>query len=122
PFVVYVPLRRPVPEIQYALLSPERRIYWRGDVVRLTVIVRRESPAGNAILEGRELGLDLSVPFGEVVATQRVQTTRYGTFAADVRVPGSAALGQWRVAAADFADDALAVQVAEFRQIGRAHV
>jgi len=117
PWRIEAPMRLSVSEKEYALLFSERGIYRPGDVVRVKGIVRRESPAGNALIAGRKLGLELSDPFGEVVDTLSVDTTRFGTFAADVRVPGSAALGQWRIAAAGFSDDALGVEVAEFRPV-----
>ncbi|HTV18282.1 MAG TPA: alpha-2-macroglobulin family protein, partial [Polyangiaceae bacterium] len=117
PWRIDAPMRLSVSEKEYALLFAERGIYRPGDVVKLKGIVRRESPAGNAILAGRKLGLELSDPFGEVVETLSVDTSRFGTFAADVRVPGSGSLGQWRIAAAGFPDDTLGVEVAEFRPV-----
>lgn len=117
PWRIDVPMRLSVSEKEYALLFSERGIYRPGDVVRVKGIVRRESPAGNALITARKLGLELSDPFGEVVETQNVETSRFGTFAADVRLPGSGALGQWRIAAAGFADDALGVEVAEYRPV-----
>jgi uncharacterized protein YfaS (alpha-2-macroglobulin family) len=117
PWRMDVPMRLSLSEKEYALLFSERGIYRPGDVVRVKGILRRESPAGNALITGRKLGLELSDPFGEVVDSLKVETGRFGTFAADVHLPGSGALGQWRIAAAGFADDALGVEVAEFRPV-----
>jgi uncharacterized protein YfaS (alpha-2-macroglobulin family) len=117
PWRIDAPMRLSVSEKEYALLFSERGIYRPGDVVRVKGILRRESPAGNALIGGRKLGLELNDPFGEVVETLTVETGRFGTFAADVRLPGSGALGQWRIAAAGFSDDALGVEVAEFRPV-----
>lgn len=117
PWRIEAPMRLSVSEKEYALLFSERGIYRPGDVVRVKGILRRESPAGNTLIAARQLGLDLSDPFGEVVETLKVETTRFGTFAADVRVPGSASLGQWRLTAAGFADDGLGIEVAEFRPV-----
>jgi alpha-2-macroglobulin len=115
PWRVEVPMRLSVSEKEYALLFSERGIYRPGDVVRVKGIVRREARAGNTLLAGRKLSLELSDPFGEVSDTLSVETSRFGTFSADVQVPGSAALGQWRIAAQGLADDALSIQVAEYR-------
>jgi hypothetical protein len=117
PWRIDAPMRLSVSEKEYALLFSERGIYRPGDVVRVKGILRREAPAGNALIAGRKLGLELSDPFGEVVESLNVETGRFGTFAVDVRLPGSGALGQWRIAAAGFTDDALGVEVAEFRPV-----
>jgi alpha-2-macroglobulin len=115
PWRVDVPMRLSVSEKEYALLFGERGIYRPGDVVRVKGILRREAPSGNTLLAGRRLALELSDPFGEVAEKLSIETSRFGTFAADVHLPGSAALGQWRVAAEGFPDDALAIQIAEYR-------
>jgi uncharacterized protein YfaS (alpha-2-macroglobulin family) len=115
PWRIDVPMRLSVSEKEYGLLFSERGIYRPGEVVRVKGIVRREAQAGNTLIVGRKLTLELSDPFGEVAGTQGVETSRFGTFSADVQVPGSAALGQWRLMAQGFPDDALTIQVAEYR-------
>lgn len=109
------PLRLSVPEREYGLSFSERGIYRPGDTVKVKGIVRRESSTGNALIQARKLELRLEDPFGEVAEKLSVETTRFGTFAADVHVPGSASLGGWRVLVEGFDDAALGVEVAEYR-------
>jgi uncharacterized protein YfaS (alpha-2-macroglobulin family) len=115
PWRVEAPMRLAVSEKEYALLFSERGIYRPGDVVQVKGILRREASSGNTLLAGRQVQLVSSDPFGEEVERQTLTSTRFGTFAAQMRIPGSASLGQWRIAADGFADDALAIDVAEYR-------
>jgi alpha-2-macroglobulin len=115
PWRVDAPMRLAVSEKEYALLFSERGIYRPGDVVQVKGILRREASTGNTLLAARQVALVLSDPLGEQVEKQTLTSTRYGTFSAQVRIPGSGALGQWRIAADGFADDALGIDVAEYR-------
>lgn len=118
----FVPPWRLGPDVRLAeaerdvgLLFSERGIYRPGDVVKVKGIWRREAAGGNRVLADRKLDVQLEDPFGEVAEKYAVQTNRFGTFALDVRLPGSAALGQWRVAAPGTPEAALSVEVAEYR-------
>lgn len=115
PWRIEPAMRLSVAEREYSLLFSERGIYRPGDSVRVKGILRREAKTGNTLIASRKLGLELADPFGEVLAKQSVETTRFGTFSADVQVPGSAALGGWRIALEGFPDDALVIEVAEYR-------
>lgn len=90
----------------YGMLFTERGIYRPGDRVQVKGIVRREIASGNAIPAGQKLTLTLQSPSGDKVASKSVTLSRFGTFAAELRVPASGALGSWRLEAA----------------VGRAHV
>jgi uncharacterized protein YfaS (alpha-2-macroglobulin family) len=115
PWRVDVPMRLGVPEREYGLLFSDRGIYRPGDVVKVKGILRRESSGGNSLLGARRVELLLRDPFGEITGKQPVETTRFGTFAADVLLPGSAGLGSWRLEAEGFLDNPLAIEVAEYR-------
>lgn len=115
PWRLDVPSRLSVAEQSYGLLFSERGIYRPGDVVRVKGIVRKEAPGGNTVPAARKLRLALHDPFDEVAATSEVETSRFGTFSAELRVPASASLGQWRASLAELPDDALSFQVAEYR-------
>lgn len=115
PWRVEVPMRLAVPEREYGLLFSERGIYRPGDLVKVKGILRRESTGGNSMVAARRLDLLLRDPYGEIAGKQAVETTRFGTFAADVQLPGGASLGSWRLEADGFADNPLAIEIAEYR-------
>jgi alpha-2-macroglobulin len=115
PWRLEVPSRLSVAEKSLVLLFSERGIYRPGDVTRVKGILRKEAPSGNTLPVGQKLSLELRDPFDEVAATSEVETSRFGTFSAALRVPSSASLGQWRVLAKELPDDALSFQVAEYR-------
>ena len=115
PWRIEPAMRLSEPEREYGLLFSERGIYRPGDVVRVKGVWRREAATGNDVLPARKLTLLLQDPFGEVAGKHGVETTRFGTFALDVPLPGSASLGSWRILAEGFEDDSLSVEVAEYR-------
>jgi uncharacterized protein YfaS (alpha-2-macroglobulin family) len=108
-------MRLSVAEREYALLFSERGIYRPGDTVRVKGIVRREARTGNGVLAGRKFVVQLQDSSGELIEKQAVETTRFGTFALDLHVPGSAALGSWRILAEGLDEDAASIEVAEYR-------
>jgi alpha-2-macroglobulin len=83
----------------YGMLFTERGIYRPGDRVHVKGIVRTELASGNAVPHGRRVSLSLAAPGGEVVSTQTATLSSFGTFALDVRVPASGALGNWSLTA-----------------------
>ena len=100
----------------YGLMFTERGIYRPGDVVKVKGIVRREAEGGNTVVRDRSLQLELYTPEAELVTTYALKTNVFGTFTADVRVPGGAALGGWRLSlAGSEAQIATDFQVAEYR-------
>ena len=115
PWRIDVPTRLSLPERQVALLFSDRGIYRPGDTLRVKGIVRREVATGHEPLAGVEVALSLSDPFGELSEERTLKTTRFGTFSAELKIPASAALGQWHVVGKGFEPDALAVDVAEYR-------
>lgn len=115
PWRLDVPTRLSLPERQVALLFSDRGIYRPGDTLRVKGIARREATTGHVPLAGTDVTLTLSDPFGEVSEERTLKTTRFGTFAVELGIPASATLGQWRVVGKGFEDDALVVDVAEYR-------
>jgi alpha-2-macroglobulin len=115
PWRIEPALRLSGAEREAALLFSERGIYRPGDTLRIKGIVRREATTGSALLVGRKLVVQLQDAFGEVADKYNVETTRFGTFALDMQLPGSAALGRWRILAEGFDEDALGIEVAEYR-------
>jgi alpha-2-macroglobulin len=81
----------------YGMMFTERGIYRPGDTVKVKAILRKETPSGNAVPAGRRLTVELLSSRGDVVLRKPVTTTRFGTFALDVKVPQSAALGSWQL-------------------------
>ncbi len=86
-------------EAEYGMMFTERGLYRPGEVVRVKGILRQMTRTGNATPAGQELTVALRSPEDEVVAKLPVTTSRYGTFAAEVRVPPSASLGSWSLVA-----------------------
>lgn len=82
-------------DAEYGMMFTERGLYRPGDVVRAKGILRRMTRTGNATPAGQELTVALRSPENETVVKVPVTTSRYGTFAAEVRVPPSASLGSW---------------------------
>ncbi|NLE85426.1 MAG: hypothetical protein GX607_03405 [Myxococcales bacterium] len=78
------------------LLFTERGIYRPGDEVRLKGILRREAQTGNDVLSGKRFTLLMRAPDGEIAGEWELETNTFGTFAQDLRVPPTAALGPWR--------------------------
>lgn len=115
PWRIEPAMRLELPERSYALLFSDRGIYRPGDTLKLKGVLRREVTTGNAVIARQKLALTLEDELGEVAEKQTVESNERGTFAADVHIPFSAALGRWRVVAEGFADDALAFDIAEYR-------
>ncbi|HSC88490.1 MAG TPA: MG2 domain-containing protein, partial [Polyangiaceae bacterium] len=82
---------------EYGMLFSERGLYRPGDSVEVKGILRREGGSGNELLSERDFVLELRSPNWEVLETRAVHTTSFGTFAAKLRVPASARLGNYRV-------------------------
>jgi uncharacterized protein YfaS (alpha-2-macroglobulin family) len=117
PWRIEPEMRLTLPERENCLLFSDRGIYRPGESVELAGVLRREVSSGNAPIVGRQLALTLEDPEGEVAEKLSVQTTRFGTFATRVALPGSAALGRWRLVAEGFDDQGLGVNVAEYRAV-----
>jgi len=115
PWRIEPAMRLSVPEREYGLLFSDRGIYRPGDTIELAGILRREASAGNTLIAGRQVSVQLLDPLGELSQKLSVTTTRFGTFSAHVRLPGSAALGRWQLLAEGLEDCALGVMVAEYR-------
>jgi alpha-2-macroglobulin len=75
------------------MVFTERGVYRPGDSVRAKVIVRRPSRTGNELVVNTPFEISLVSPSEEVLETQRVTSSAFGTFAATLRVPASAPLG-----------------------------
>ncbi|MEY2934221.1 MAG: hypothetical protein RL033_4970, partial [Pseudomonadota bacterium] len=110
-------MRLSQPERAVALLFADRGIYRPGDSVELKGILRQEQSSGSAPIAARKLSVTLQDPQGEVAEKLSVETTRFGTFAAHVALPGSAALGHWQLVAEGFEDAGLGINVAEYRPV-----
>ncbi len=117
PWRIQPEMRLSQPERDVALLFSDRGIYRPGDTIELKGILRKEQSSGSAPIAGSKLALTLQDPQGEVAEKLSVETTRFGTFAARVTLPGSAALGYWRLVAEGFEEAALGVNVAEYRSV-----
>ena len=89
----------------YGLIFTERGIYRPGDDVQVKGIVRRELPSGKQNPAGDELELALYSPDAEEMQKQTVKLSRYGTFAAHLKVPETGHLGSWQVRAKSANED-----------------
>ena len=58
--------------------------------------MRREAQTGNDVLSGKRFTLLMRAPDGEIAGEWELETNTFGTFAQDLRVPPTAALGPWR--------------------------
>ncbi len=105
------------PERENLLLFSDRGIYRPGDTIEVAGVLRREVSSGNVSVASRKLELTLQDPEGEAAQHLSVESSRFGTFSAHVVVPGSAALGRWRLVAEGFEDQGLGVNVAEYRAV-----
>ncbi|HEU4582337.1 MAG TPA: MG2 domain-containing protein [Polyangiaceae bacterium] len=110
-------MRLSQPERENLLLFSDRGIYRPGDTIELAGVLRREVSSGNVAVAARKLELTLEDPEGEAAQHLSVESNRFGTFSAQVTVPGSAALGRWRLVAQGFEDQGLGVNVAEYRPV-----
>ncbi len=86
-------------------LFTERGTYRPGDEVWVKGIARRQaddhsSSAGTKEVVTGRFRLRLLSPNGSVALERELESGQFGTFATRVRVPASAALGEWRVTAA----------------------
>ncbi|HMJ16320.1 MAG TPA: MG2 domain-containing protein, partial [Polyangiaceae bacterium] len=101
----------------YGLLFTERGLYRPGDAVQVKGIVRVEQPSGNALPSARSLTLELHSPEGDLVGKQSLTLTRFGTFAASLKLPRSAELGSWSVVTRGLANGEVSgyFEVAEYR-------
>jgi len=101
----------------YGLIFTERGIYRPGDDVQVKGIVRRELPSGNENPAGEELELALYSPDAEESQKQHVKLSRFGTFAAHLKVPETGHLGSWQIRATSSTDDAVydSFDVSEYR-------
>jgi uncharacterized protein YfaS (alpha-2-macroglobulin family) len=88
----------------YGLIFTERGIYRPGDDVQVKGIVRRELPSGNQNPAGEELELALYSPDSEESQKQSVKLSRFGTFAAHLKVPETGHLGSWQIRATSAPD------------------
>lgn len=75
------------------MVFTERGVYRPGDTVRAKAIVRRPVRTGNELVVNTPFDVALVSPSDEVLGTQRVTSSPFGTFAATLRVPASAPLG-----------------------------
>ncbi|HEY6559706.1 MAG TPA: MG2 domain-containing protein [Polyangiaceae bacterium] len=95
PWRMNVPVDVSGKQSTYGLLFTERGLYRPGDAVQVKGIVRLEHPAGNALPTARSVKLELRSADGDVVAKQATTLTRFGTFAAEFKLPRGAGLGNW---------------------------
>ncbi len=100
----------------YGMIFTERGIYRPGDDVQVKGIVRREQTSGNATPAGEELTLELYSPDSERTHSQTIKLNRFGTFAAQLKVPETGHLGAWQIKA-EIADDVIyeSFDVSEYR-------
>jgi alpha-2-macroglobulin len=101
----------------YGLIFTERGIYRPGDDVQVKGIVRRELASGNQNPAGEELELSLFSPDAEQLEKQTVKLSRFGTFAAHLKVPETGHLGGWQIRALSSPDNEIydSFDVAEYR-------
>ncbi len=88
----------------YGLIFTERGIYRPGDDVQVKGIVRRELASGNQNPAGDELELSLYSPDAEQMQKQTLKLSRFGTFAAHLKVPETGHLGSWQIHALSSGD------------------
>jgi uncharacterized protein YfaS (alpha-2-macroglobulin family) len=101
----------------YGLIFTERGIYRPGDQVQVKGIVRRELASGNENPAGAELELALYSPDAEETQKQTIKLSRFGTFAAQLKVPETGHLGGWQIRATSTGDNAIyeSFDVSEYR-------
>jgi uncharacterized protein YfaS (alpha-2-macroglobulin family) len=101
----------------YGLIFTERGIYRPGDQVQVKGIVRRELASGNENPAGEELELALYSPDAEETQKKTVKLSRFGTFAAELKVPETGHLGGWQIRATSSGDNAIyeSFDVSEYR-------
>ncbi|HTJ81201.1 MAG TPA: Ig-like domain-containing protein, partial [Polyangiaceae bacterium] len=100
------------------LMFTDRGIYRPGDSVSLKGIYRLPADKGMTTPSaGRPITVRVQGPGGEDVATLKTQTSPFGTFSLDVKVPASIGLGQsWVTASDDNGEIASAgFEVSEYR-------
>lgn len=84
---------------RYGMIFTDRGVYRPGDTVEVKGIVRSAVRMGNAVVKDEPLDVVLRSPRGDVVETRRVTTNDFGTFALKLRVPATAGLGGFSLAA-----------------------
>jgi uncharacterized protein YfaS (alpha-2-macroglobulin family) len=107
---------------RYGMIFTERGVYRPGDHVEVKGIVRSAARTGNAVSSDEPFDVLVRSPRGDVVATERVTTNGFGTFALKFRIPATAGLGSFELSARvpGSAPDVMDVlhgyfQVAEYR-------
>lgn len=104
----------------YGVLFTDRGLYRPGDELHLKGIVRSQSATGNALPGEKPLTVSLRSPSGDVLSTQSVLLTSYGTFAAKLRVPSGGELGTYYATASGLGQERFlqqSLEVAEYRPV-----
>ncbi|WP_437948993.1 Ig-like domain-containing protein [Sorangium sp. So ce296] len=105
----------------FGMVFSDRGIYRPGDTVRVKGIFREEAARGTRTPAGRRVAFKVEGPDGEALVTLSPSLSAFGTFSADVKIPETARLGTYSLAAtvqggdAGWPDVTGSVEVAEYR-------
>ena len=81
----------------FGMVFTERGVYRPGDTVRLKGILRRPEARGTETPAGKQAKIKISTPTGEDLLERTLTLSEFGTFALDVKVPATSALGSYEV-------------------------
>ncbi|WP_437494697.1 MG2 domain-containing protein [Sorangium sp. So ce1014] len=105
----------------FGMVFSDRGIYRPGDTVRVKGIFREEAARGTRTPAGKSVAFKVEGPDGEALVTLSPSLSAFGTFSADVKIPETARLGTYGLAAtvqggeAGWPDVTGSVEVAEYR-------
>ncbi|WP_437805258.1 Ig-like domain-containing protein [Sorangium sp. So ce1078] len=105
----------------FGMVFSDRGIYRPGDTVRVKGIFREEAARGARTPAGKRVTFKVEGPDGEALVTLSPSLSAFGTFSADVKIPETARLGTYSLAAtvqggeAGWPDVTGSVEVAEYR-------
>ncbi|WP_437901450.1 MG2 domain-containing protein [Sorangium sp. So ce124] len=105
----------------FGMMFSDRGIYRPGDTVRVKGIFREEGARGARTPAGKSVAFKVEGPDGEALVSLSPTLGAFGTFSADVKIPESARLGTYSLAAtvqggeAGWPDVWGSVEVAEYR-------
>ncbi|MCU0691338.1 MAG: MG2 domain-containing protein, partial [Polyangiaceae bacterium] len=83
----------------FGMVFTERGVYRPGDTVRVKGILREEKPHGTSTPLNKPVLVKVSTPTGDTLASKTLTMSEFGTFALDVKVPGTAPLGSYELSA-----------------------